>query len=312
MKHEILMSGKMYAKTMEVLDATYTTHKLWEAPDQKKKLAELAPRIRAAAAGSGKFDAAMMDALPNLKLIANFGVGVDSIDVKAATQRGIAVTNTPDVLTDEVADLAMGLVIAAARRMAFADRYVRDGSWVNKGSMPFTRRVHGKTLGILGLGRIGLAIAKRAEAFGMPILYNQRRKRSDANYRYVADLTEMAKLSDFLMVSCPGGPETARLVNEKVLRALGPDGIVVNIARGSVIDEPVMVRLLKEGAIGGAGLDVFADEPRVPAELLAMDHVVLQPHQGSATPETRTAMGQLVIDNLAAFFANKPLLTKVG
>jgi lactate dehydrogenase-like 2-hydroxyacid dehydrogenase len=310
MTDEILISGKMYAKTVEVLDATYKTHKLWEAADRAKLLADLAPRIRAAASGSGKFDAELMDALPNLKLIANFGVGVDNIDLKAAATRGIAVTNTPDVLTDEVADLAMGLIVAAARRITAADRFVRAGDWL-KGPMPFTRRVHGKTLGILGLGRIGLAIARRAEGFGMTVLYHQRRPRPGVTYHYIADLAEMAHAADFLMVSCPGGKGTEKLVDERILRALGKDGIVVNIARGSVIDEPVLVRLLKEGAVGGAGLDVFVDEPRVPAELLTMDQVVVQPHHGSATPETRTAMGQLVIDNLAAFFAGKPLLTRV-
>jgi hydroxypyruvate reductase len=312
MKPEIVIVGPMYPPCQARLEAEFATHKLWEAPDQAALLRSVADQVRGVAVYAlHACPAEIIEALPRLEIIACMGIGVDRVDLACAKARGIAVTNTPDVLTDEVADLAMGLTVAAARNMAFADRYVRDGSWVAKGTMPFTRRVHGKTMGILGLGRIGLAIAKRAEAFGMPILYHQRKQRNDVSYRYVADLADMARQSDFLMVSCPGGPETAKLVNEKVLRALGPDGIVVNIARGSVIDEPVMAKLLREGAVGGAGLDVFADEPRVPADLIAIDHIVLQPHQGSATPETRTAMGQLVIDNLAAFFAGKPLLTKV-
>lgn len=310
MPEEILISGKMYARTIETLDATYRTHKLWEAKDRAGFLAGLAPRIRAAASGSGSFDATLMDALPNLKLIAHFGVGYDNVDAKAAEARGIAITNTPDVLTDEVADLAMGLTVAAARRMTAAERFVREGNWL-KGPMPFTRRVHGKTMGIVGLGRIGQAITRRAEGFGMTILYHQRNARTDVSYRYMGDLAAMAAASDFLMLSCPGGKATEKLVDERVLRALGPEGIVINIARGSVIDEPAMVRLLREGAVGGAGLDVFVDEPRVPAELLTMDNVVVQPHHASATPETRTAMGQLVIDNLAAFFAGRKLLTRV-
>jgi lactate dehydrogenase-like 2-hydroxyacid dehydrogenase len=309
MKRDLLVVGPMYPKTLAVLDETYATHKLWLAPDHDAFLASVADRIDAAAtSGTKGMDESTMAKLPKLKMISHFGVGVDSIDVEAAKRRGIMVSNTPDVLTDDVADIAIALLLAAVRRVCVGDRYVREGKWL-KGSMPLAESVQGKTLGIVGAGRIGRAIARRGEAFNLKIAYQGPNRKKDLSWPYFADPVALAKEVDFLAVACPGGEATRGLVSRAVLEALGPKGVVVNISRGTVIDEPAMVELLQEGKLGGAGLDVFADEPRVPEALFAMDNVVLQPHVGSATHPTRQAMGQLQIDNLAAYFAGKPLKT---
>jgi hydroxypyruvate reductase len=260
--------------------------------------------------GHAGADAAMMDALPKTEIITCFGVGYDAIDVAAAKARKIAVTNTPDVLTDDVADLAIGLLIDVARRISRGDRFIRAGGWL-KGGLEFGTALKGKKAGIVGLGRIGRATAKRAEAFGMEIAYHGRSRQPDVAYRYYPDLIGLARDCDFLLLTLPGGPETRNLVTAEVLAALGPQGTLVNVARGSVVDETALVAALQSGALGAAALDVFADEPRVPAALMAMDNVVLQPHVGSATHGTRAAMGQLVIDNLIAHFAGRPLLTRV-
>ena len=311
MKHELLVTGPMYPPTLEKLDATYTTHKLFKAADRNALLAEVGERITAvASSNSGGIDGAMIAKLPKLKVISHFGVGYDTVDVDAARKRGIAVTNTPDVLTEEVADLAMGLLYAAVRRIPQGDRYVREGKWL-KGAMALTESLQGKTLGIVGMGRIGQAIAKRAEAANMKIAYQGPRRKSDLPYAYHADPVSLAKATGMLMVACPGGEATRGLVSRAVIDALGPRGFIVNIARGSVIDEPALLEALQQNRIAGAGLDVFADEPRVPEAFFALDNVVLQPHVASATHQTRAAMGQLVIDNLAAHFAGKPLLTPV-
>lgn len=310
MKRELLVVGPMYAPTLAELEAAYTTHKLWLAPDRDAMLASLADRIDAAAtSGTRGMDDATMAKLPKLRMISHFGVGVDSIDVDAAKRRGIMVSNTPDVLTDDVADIAVGLMIAVARRMVVGDRYVREGKWL-KGPLPLAESVQGKTLGIVGMGRIGRAIAKRGEAFNLRIAYQGPNRKTDVSWPYFADPVALAKESDFLVAACPGGEATRGLVSRAVLEALGPKGIVVNISRGSVIDEPAMIELLQQGKLGGAGLDVFADEPRVPEAFFAMENVVLQPHVGSATHPTRKAMGQLQIDNLAAYFAGKPLVSR--
>ena len=221
------------------------------------------------------------------------------------------VTNTPDVLNDCVADLALGLTIATLRRMVPADRYVRAGSWPQR-NLPFSRRVGGKSMGILGLGRIGKAIARRAEAFNMRIAYHGRKPRADVEYRYYPKLVDMARDCDVLMVICAGGAKTYHLVDAQVLAALGPEGTLINVARGSVVDESALVKALADGTLGAAGLDVFEAEPRVPEALWAMDNVVLQPHVASATHETRKAMGDLAVDNLRAYFSGKPVLTPVG
>ncbi len=309
MKPDLLMVGPMFKPTQAALEAAYTTHKLWEAPDREAFLASLAPKIDAAATtGSRGMDDATMARLPKLKLISHFGVGVDSLDVDAAKRRGITICNTPDVLTEDVADVALALLLAAVRRVPQGDRYVREGQW-QKGPMPLTQSVQGKTAGIIGLGRIGKAIAKRCEAFNLKVAYQGRSKQAGVPYAYFADPLSLAHECDILIIAAPGGEATRGLVSREVMEALGPQGTVVNIARGSLIDEAAMVEALKSGKLGAAGLDVFEKEPNVPDAMLALENVVVQPHVGSATVPTRTAMGQLVIDNLAAYFAGKPLKT---
>jgi len=266
--------------------------------------------VEGIASGGPGVNAAMMDALPKLKLISHFGVGYDSVDVGAAKKRGIRVTNTPDVPNDCVADTAMALVMNVMRKFPQSEGYLRSGHWAVRGGYPLTTSLGGKTMGIVGLGRIGEAIAKRAMASGMKIAYHNRNKK-DVAYPYHPDPASLAKASDVLMIVTPGGAETKNLVNAKVLDALGPEGYLVNIARGSVVDQPVLLKYLQEGRIAGAGLDVFAEEPKVPAEFYSLDNAVLFPHVGSATHETRFAMGMLQVDNLRALYAGKPLLTPV-
>ena len=311
-KQDVVIVTPIYAPTIEELNRRFTMHRLWEAKDRAAFYAPLAGRVRAiVSSGHAGADAAMMDALPKTEIIACFGVGYDAIDVAAAKTRKIAITNTPDVLTDDVADLALGLLIDVARRISRGDRFVRAGGWL-KGGLEFGAALKSKKVGIVGLGRIGRATAKRAASFGMEILYHGRSRQADVPYAYYPDLLGLARDCDFLVLTLPGGPETKGLVTADVLAALGPQGTLINVARGSIVDETALVAALQSGALGAAALDVFADEPRVPAELMALDNVVLQPHVGSATHGTRGAMGQLVIDNLLAHFAGKPLLTRVA
>ncbi len=310
MKPDVIVAGKLYARTQERMDQEFTCHKMYEAADRGAFLKQCAGMRALATFGPAGADAKLMDALPKLEIISNFGVGVDAIDLDAAKQRKIVVTNTPDVLNDCVADTAMALTVNVMRRFPQAEVYLRAGSWAAKGAYPLTTSLGGKTMGILGLGRIGEAIARRAQAFGMQIRYHNRRKKNVA-YPYDADPVALAKNSDVLMVVTPGGAATDKLVSAKVLDALGPQGYLVNIARGSVVDEPVLLKYLQEKKIAGAGLDVFADEPRVPPEFFGLENAVLLPHVGSATVETRTAMGNLQVDNLVAHFAGKPVLTRV-
>lgn len=249
--------------------------------------------------------------LPNLKLIANNGVGLDAVDVQACAEHGVQVTNTPEVLDDDVADLAIGLLISAFRNIHGGHEFVKKGLWP-KQRFPLTRSLKNKTLGIVGLGRIGLAIAQRAEAFGMKIAYHNRRRRDDVDYRYVRDLVELAKDSDALMLSCPGGPETTEIINREVLEALGPNGWVVNIARGSVIDEDALFYALNNNQIAGAALDVYWHEPNIDERYLTNPKVLLSPHHASATRETRYAMADLVFQNLLNFARGEPLITPVA
>ena len=311
MKNEILITGPMYPPTLAELEQTYQSHRLWTAADKPGLLASVADRITAvASSNSGGIDAATIGKLPKLKVISHFGVGYDTVDVNAARARGVAVTNTPDVLTEEVADLTLGLLLATIRRIPQGDRYVREGQWL-KGSMALTDSLQGKTAGIIGMGRIGRAIAKRLEAFGVKIAYQGPNQKRDLTWPYFADPVALAKDSDIVIAACPGGEATRGLVSRAVIDAIGPRGFFVNIARGSVVDEPALMEALQQNRIAGAGLDVFVDEPRVPEAFLPMENVVLQPHVASATHPTRKAMGQLVIDNLAAHFAGKALLTPV-
>jgi lactate dehydrogenase-like 2-hydroxyacid dehydrogenase len=253
----------------------------------------------------------MIDRMPKLEIIASASVGYDGIAVEYARAKGIPVTYTPDVLNDDVADLAIGLMIMTPRRMVASDNYLRSGKWASGGEYPLAQKASGKRVGILGMGRIGKEIGKRAEAMNNTVAYHSRRPVADVAYKHYPDLVELAKNSDFLVVIIPSTPQTQKIVSKAVIEALGPTGILVNVARGAVVDEDALVDALKSGKLGGAGLDVFVNEPQVPPELFAMDNVVLQPHVGSATHDTRRAMSQLVLDNLDAKFAGKPLLTEI-
>jgi lactate dehydrogenase-like 2-hydroxyacid dehydrogenase len=311
MQPEVLVTVPLARPVMEALNAAYVLHRLWEAADPDALLANVGPGVRGCATSGGKgASAALIAALPRLEIIACYGVGVDAVDLAAARARGVAVTNTPDVLTDDVADLAIGLMLAVLRRIAEGDRYVRAGRWLEK-DLELGWRVSGRRLGILGLGRIGKAVARRALAFGMTVAYCGRHEQKDQPYRYIADLADLARESDVLVLTCPGGPATRGIVDARVLEALGPEGVLVNVARGSVVDEPALVAALAGGRLRGAGLDVFADEPRVPEALFGIPTVVVQPHQASATHETRGAMGALVVENLRRHFAGEPLATPV-
>jgi lactate dehydrogenase-like 2-hydroxyacid dehydrogenase len=293
------------------LAETYTVHRL--PPAGAERDAFLAARggefDGLVTSANGGASAALIAALPRLRVISSFGVGLDQFDLPAAAGRGIPVGYTPDVLNDCVADLAFGLVLASGRRIAEADRFVRAGRWEQKSSMafPLGRRVSGARLGIVGLGRIGRTVARRASGFDMEVRYHNRRPVEGAPWTYEAQLVELARWSDFLVVITAGGADTRHLIDATVLDALGPKGFLVNVSRGTVVDEAALVRALQDKRIAGAGLDVFEREPQVPAELFALDNVVMVPHIASATVQTREAMAQRVLDNLAAFFAGQPM-----
>ncbi|MEO6362127.1 MAG: 2-hydroxyacid dehydrogenase [Caldimonas sp.] len=307
----VLTAAKLWAPMMEALHGAFEVHDRTHQSGDGVALAAIAPRVRAiAASGESKVTRELIAQLPALELISVMGVGYDGIDVAAARERGVAVTHTPNVLNDEVADLAMALVLAVSRRLIEADRYVRAGHWT-KGPMPLARKVSGTRMGIVGLGRIGQAIARRAEAFGMSVAYTSRNARSDVAYRYFASAEALAAEVEFLVVITPGGAATRKLIDAKVLAALGKKGYLVNVARGSVVDEQALIAALQDGTIAGAALDVFEDEPNVPAALTALDNVVLVPHIGSATWQTRHAMSDLAFGNLEAHFAGRPLLSPV-
>lgn len=313
MKIDVLSIGSFPEATNAELASRFAVTRHFNRPAPDALSAELKGRIRGIATEANRgADRALIAALPSLEIISLFGVGTDSVDLAAARERGIPVTNTPDILTDEVADLAIGLMLASARQILFADRYVRDGSWASKGPIPLGRSVKGKTMGMVGLGGIGRAIADRGAAFRMRVIYNGPRRKADVPYEFVGDLVEMARQSDYLMVACKGGPDTHHLVSAAVIDALGPQGTLINVARGSVVDEPALIAALAQGRLGHAALDVFESEPSPSPEVLKLPNVIVQPHQGSATLETRTEIGQLMIDNLSAHFAGKPLLTPVG
>ena len=308
MKPEVLVNGALAPHVMATLEQDYIVHKLYAAPDPAAMLREVGPRIRAIATSNFYgVRADLIEACPNLELISSIGVGTDSHDVDCARKRGIRFANTPDVLNDDVANLAVLLLLAATRKLVAYDRYVRDGRWVAEGDPPLTRSIAGRRVGIVGMGRIGRAIAEKLQVFRCDLAYFARNRREDAPYTYYPDLVELARDSAALIVIVPGGGATEKLIDRRVMDALGPDGTLVNVARGSVVDEPALVAALQDGRLGAAGLDVFADEPNVPQALLAMDNVVLQPHQGSATVETRRAMADLMLANLAAHFAGRPL-----
>nr|WP_288498024.1 2-hydroxyacid dehydrogenase [uncultured Pseudomonas sp.] len=302
----VLQVGRFPPRFNERLQRDYQLICLWE---QKEFLAERGAEIDIVVT-SARYgcSAEQLARMPNLKAICSFGVGHDSIAVDEAKARGIAISTTPDVLNECVADTAIGLIIDTARQFSASDQHVRQGKWL-KGQYPLTRKVSGKRLGIVGFGRIGKEIAKRAAGFDMDIRYHNRRPDPSTDYGYEADLKTLARWADFLVLACPGGASTHHLIDAGVLAALGADGILVNISRGSVVDEQALVAALQTGTLGGAGLDVFEDEPRVPEALFAMPNVVLLPHVGSATEETRLAMENLVFDNLDAFITRGELIT---
>jgi len=260
--------------------------------------------------GESIFTAGMMDALPNLEIISNFGVGYDGIDALAAKARGVMLTHTPDILTDETATTALVLALDVTRRISESDRYVRAGKWP-EGEMPLATSVIDKIAGIIGLGRIGRALARRVEACGMRIAYNDVEKAADVDYAYYADPVSLAEAADVLFVCCMANESTRNLVDAKVLAALGSEGFLVNAARGAIVDEPALVEALEKGTIAGAGIDVFANEPHVPEAMKSMDNVVILPHVGSSTVETRQRMADLVLANLDRHFAGEPVLTPV-
>jgi len=310
-KPKVLQTGRLLPALEKALAADFDVHPLFEEKDRAAFLAARGAEFTAIVT-SARFGATaeLINALPNLKVISSFGVGYDTIDIAAAQARGIPVGYTPDVLNDCVADTAFGLIIDVARGFTASDRYTRRGDWL-KAPFPLATKVSGKKLGILGLGRIGRTIARRASGFDMEIRYHNRKPVTDVSYGYAATLTELANWADFLVVAAAGGPETRGLISAEVLDELGPQGFIINIARGSVIDEVALVEALKTKRIAGAGLDVYVDEPRVPEALFALDNVVLLPHVGSGTHETRQAMGDLTLANLKAFFETGKLLTPV-
>ncbi|KAM0894226.1 hypothetical protein ACQ4PT_024626 [Festuca glaucescens] len=310
----VLLLHPMNAYLEQELDRRFRLIRLWDSPPDARAdfLRSNASAIRAVVGNAGyNADSALIDALPSLEIVASFSVGIDRVDLAKCRERGIRVTNTPDVLTDDVADLAVGLAIAALRKIPQADRYVRAGLWKAKGDYTLTTRFSGKRVGIIGLGRIGLAVATRVEAFDCPVNYYQRTKKEYPNYTYYPSVVELAANSDVLVVACPLNEQTRHIVNREVIDALGPKGVLINIGRGPHVDEPELVSALVEGRLGGAGLDVFEDEPNVPEALFTLDNVVLVPHVGSGTHETRQAMADLVLGNLEAHVLKKPLLTPV-
>lgn len=308
----VLMPKPMAPLVVEGLARATDLVKLWEAADPEAALAGVAGDVGAIAVGGHvRADGAFLERFPKLQLVANFGVGYDAIDAAWAEAHGVVVTNTPGVLDEEVADTALGLVLATVRQLPAAERHLRAGKWID-GAFPLSHTLRGRTMGILGLGRIGKAVAKRAEAFGLTVIYHGRRQQQDVSYRYCPTLVGLAEACDILVVITPGGAETRNLVDAEVLKALGPTGILINVARGSVVDEDALVEALRSKTILGAGLDVFAEEPKVPPALLDLDHVVLLPHVGSASHHTRDAMGQLVVDNILCWQADRPPLTPVA
>jgi lactate dehydrogenase-like 2-hydroxyacid dehydrogenase len=308
---DVLVVWPIRPDQMSELDRTYTLHRYDEAADKDGLLSGRASSVRAVVTTGGHgFTADLLGKLPNLEIVGSSGVGVEKIAVEACRARGIPVTNTPDVLNDDVADLGFGLVIACLREMPQGFAYVKSGAWGRQGMMHLTTTLSGKTIGIVGLGRIGREIADRASAFKMKVAYTGRTRQA-VPFDYVPDVIALARRSDVLMVTVPGGAATRGLIGTAELEALGPQGWLVNMSRGSVVDEPALIRALRAGTIRGAGLDVYWNEPDIAPDLVALENVVFYPHHSSGTVETRAAMSQLVVDNLAAHFAGKPLLTPV-
>ncbi|MBX2883845.1 MAG: 2-hydroxyacid dehydrogenase [Granulosicoccus sp.] len=313
MKHTLLLMKALLPSVMETLENRYTIHRYWEADDPDSLLLNIeADCVGVVTDGGRGVESAILQRLPKVAIVSVFGVGVDAVDLDYCRQHNIAVTNTPDVLSDDVADLAIALALAVSRQVVVADQYARQGRWEKEGPMQLTRRLTGKTAGIYGMGSIGDALARRLDGFAMQVSYCNRNEKSNSKYRFVSSLTQLAMQVDYLFITASANTETIGAVDENVLDALGPDGYLINVSRGSLIKEPVLVDFLEQHRIAGAGLDVFVDEPRIPDSLSTMDHVVLQPHVASGTWETRQAMGKLVLDNLEAHFNQSSLLTPVA
>ncbi|WP_304616318.1 2-hydroxyacid dehydrogenase [Paracoccus sp. (in: a-proteobacteria)] len=312
---EILQIGPYPEWDQQPLDQMFTMHRLFEAEDRQAFLARHAPDVRGIATrGEMGADAALIAACPRLEIISVYGVGTDAVDLGAARARGVRVTNTPDVLTEDVADLGVGMALALARGMIGAEAWVRDGSWQMRGGYPLQRRLWGKRAGILGLGRIGMAVGRRLAGFGMSIAYSSRTPKADApeGWNFVPDPVALAEGCDLLVMALAATPDTRHIVDARVIEALGPDGMLVNISRAANLDEEALLDALEAGRIAGAALDVFEGEPALNPRFLALKNVVLQPHHASGTHETRRAMGQLLRDNLEAHFAGRPLLSEVS
>lgn len=307
----ILSIGQMMPAVDAALAQQFAVHRA-DTENLAEIVSEYGGLIRGIATrGRQKTDAALIAALPKLEVISNFGVGYDSIDLAAAAARGIVITNTPDVLNEEVADFTVGLLLSTIRELPQADRFLRDGKWL-KGAYHLTQTLRDRTIGMVGMGRIGRAIARRIAAFDVPVVYHSRNRQDGIDYRHYPDLKVMAADVDTLIAIVPGGAATKHMIGTDVLAALGPRGILINVARGSVVDEQALIAALRDGIIYGAGLDVFADEPNVPLALLALPNVVLVPHIGSGTHHTRAVMGNLVVDNLRSWFAGNGPLTPVA
>ena len=314
-KRPLLLTASMMPMVEEQLDTTFEVHRLYQAKDVDALLTSVGPTIEAICTGGHagqRVDEALMARLPKLKMVGNFGVGYDGVDAALAAKRGVIVSNTPDVLSEEVADTSLGLLLMTVRELPQAERWIRAGKWAKDGDYRLTPgSLRDRSVGILGMGRIGKAIAKRCEAFGLTVSYCTRRQQADIPYAYYPNAVALAKAVDTLIVIVPGGPETKNIINAEVLQALGPRGVLINMARGVVVDETALLKALKDGTILAAGLDVFWNEPKVNPEFFALDNVGVLPHVGSASIPTRNKKGQLVVDNLKAFDAGKPPLTPV-
>ncbi len=315
---DVLVVDTLMPTTLAALTARFAVHHLptpalRPAVDASTMLAAVGPRVRGIArAGHAALDRDFLAQLPQLEIIANFGVGYDGIDLEAAAERGIVVTNTPDALTEETADTALGLLLMTVRELSAAEQHLRAGKWVQHGPYPLTSSLRDWTVGMIGMGRIGLAIARRLDAMQVGVVYHTRTARTDVPYRHYPDLHAMATAVDTLVIIVPGNASTRRMVDAPILRALGPNGILINVGRGSVVDEPALIQALSDRTIRAAGLDVFANEPNVPAALMALPNAVLLPHVGSASVFTRNAMGQLMVDNLISWFEHGKPLTPVA
>jgi lactate dehydrogenase-like 2-hydroxyacid dehydrogenase len=313
-KTEVLLIGPPKPVVVNGLTAAFNMIKFSDVKDVEKFFAETAPRLRAIAvsATEERIPGALMSRFPRLEIVSSFGVGYDHVEVAWAAAHGVTVTNTPDVLTEEVADTALGLLLCTAREFPQAERHLRAGKWAQKGYPLSKATLRNRTVGLVGIGRIGQAIARRLDAMQVPVVYHSRRPAAGVSYKHYPKLIDMARAVDVLLVITPGGAATKNLINAEVLAALGRDGILINMARGSVVDELALIKALQDKTIMSAGLDVYQNEPHVPPELIAMDHVVLFPHLGSASVATRERMDQLIVDNLLAWAAGKSPLTPVA